>query len=202
MVAKRALVKLILSFAACYEVLLSVNRDSGDKDILSAYRRVVVRVHPDKGGRKKDFQSLQAAKESWDTARQSTNASGGRPPQSACALLPTSDKGGGLQIQSSAVLLTYSGRFAIAKWKSFLSFVRAHVGPWGVKFWCATLEKSTAGHRHIHLQLQFHRKVNRSSRGFAFDGCAPNASPNDYLGGAAKRASYQQSVDRAFLRLG
>ena len=32
------------------------------------------KVHPDKGGHKKTFQTLQVAKEAWDTARQSAPA--------------------------------------------------------------------------------------------------------------------------------
>ena len=34
------------------------------------------KVHPDKGGHKKTFQTLQVAKEAWDTARQGARPAG------------------------------------------------------------------------------------------------------------------------------
>ena len=63
-VAKRAFVALLLALAVVHSLAVKVNRESDDKDVLAAYRRVVLKVHPDnKGGKKKDFQKLQAAKE-------------------------------------------------------------------------------------------------------------------------------------------
>ena len=44
--------------------------------VLQTYRRVIKKVHPDKGGKKRDFQKLQAAKEAWDTARNERRPSG------------------------------------------------------------------------------------------------------------------------------
>ena len=55
---KRAFVKLLLSLALAYEVGLKVNRDSEDKEVLTAYKRMALKLHPDKGGRKQDFQKL------------------------------------------------------------------------------------------------------------------------------------------------
>ena len=65
-VAKRAFVRILLAFATQYQVSLSVSRDSADKDILAAYRRLVKKVHPDKGGKKEDQQKLQDAKVEWE----------------------------------------------------------------------------------------------------------------------------------------
>ena len=48
--AKRALVRLLLSLATAHRVLVRIKRDSADKDALAAYRRVALKVHPDKGG--------------------------------------------------------------------------------------------------------------------------------------------------------
>ena len=51
LVAKRALVKVLVALAAVYSVVLeSFSRDSPDKDVLKVFRRVLLRVHPDKGG--------------------------------------------------------------------------------------------------------------------------------------------------------
>ena len=58
-VAKRVFVKVLLSAASAYSVALTVNRDSGDQELLEAYRQVVKKVHPDKGGSKEKFQVLR-----------------------------------------------------------------------------------------------------------------------------------------------
>ena len=58
--AKRAFVKVLLSLAVSYAVTIEVNRDSADSDVLRAYKRLVLKVHPDKGGRRKDFQKLRS----------------------------------------------------------------------------------------------------------------------------------------------
>ena len=65
-VAKRAFVSVLLSVASTYSVKVKVNRDTKDKDLLGAYRQVVKKAHPDKGGDTAKFQRLQAAKEAWE----------------------------------------------------------------------------------------------------------------------------------------
>ena len=77
--AKRALVKLLLSLAAAYGYQLPLNRDSADDDVKRAYRRTLLRVHPDKGGKASDTQCVQACKEAWDTACKASTKVGGRP---------------------------------------------------------------------------------------------------------------------------
>ena len=54
--ARRALVKVLLSLASVYAVLLSVTRESNDADVLAGYKKLMRKVHPDKGGRKEDCQ--------------------------------------------------------------------------------------------------------------------------------------------------
>ena len=39
---------------------MKVNRDTEDQELLGAYRQVVKKAHPDKGGDKDKFQKLQA----------------------------------------------------------------------------------------------------------------------------------------------
>ena len=48
--AKGALVKVLLTLAALYSVRLDVARDSADDTVTKAYKRVALKVHPDKGG--------------------------------------------------------------------------------------------------------------------------------------------------------
>ena len=50
LVAKRALVSVLRVLAALYTVVLKVNREASDADVLKAYRRVILKAHPDKGG--------------------------------------------------------------------------------------------------------------------------------------------------------
>ena len=47
---KRALVKLLLAIARELSVAISISRDSLDDHVKKAYKKVLVRVHPDKPG--------------------------------------------------------------------------------------------------------------------------------------------------------
>jgi hypothetical protein len=64
--AKRALVKMLLSLARIYLPGLHITRDSDDKEVQEAYQRVVLKVHPDKGGSIEHTQQLQNAKEACE----------------------------------------------------------------------------------------------------------------------------------------
>ena len=66
--AKRALVAALLAFARQYALSLDVNRESSDKVVLSAYRKVARKVHPDKGGTTEDAAKLNAARDAWEQA--------------------------------------------------------------------------------------------------------------------------------------
>ena len=68
-VATRAFVAVLLALGRTYNLVFSVNRDSPEDQLLKAYRKALLKAHPDKGGRKEDLQKLQAAKEAWDSAR-------------------------------------------------------------------------------------------------------------------------------------
>lgn len=78
-IAKRALVSLLLKLAVAYQVVVSVSRDSPDVSVKAAFRKIAVKVHPDKGGDTADFQRLQDAKERWEAAAK--DAKNGRPPE-------------------------------------------------------------------------------------------------------------------------
>ena len=72
---RRALVELILTLAALYRAVVIVNRDSCDSDVNKAVKKLLLKVHPDKGGSENDTKKLNAAKEKWDKAKKSK----GRP---------------------------------------------------------------------------------------------------------------------------
>ena len=48
--AKRALVSVLLRLAGVYTVALAVTRDSADAVVEGAFKKLLLRVHPDKGG--------------------------------------------------------------------------------------------------------------------------------------------------------
>ena len=48
--ARRALVKLIFVIASVYRVVLDLNRDSCDGVVLKAFKKVLLKAHPGKGG--------------------------------------------------------------------------------------------------------------------------------------------------------
>ena len=77
----------------------------------------------------------------------------------------------------------------------------AQLQAWGVKHWCATLERCTkiSGALHVHLFLQFRKVVqDRSSRAFAFEGIAPRVDQNVLCGEGLSGRKMQESVDRGF----
>ena len=49
--AKHAFISLLLSLARAYHLIVDVNRDSSDPQVQKAYRRVLLKVHPEKEGR-------------------------------------------------------------------------------------------------------------------------------------------------------
>ena len=67
--ARRALVKLLLTLAAAYSVVVRLHRDSQDSEVIAAFRKVLRKAHPDKGGTDEHAKQLNAAKERWDQAK-------------------------------------------------------------------------------------------------------------------------------------
>ena len=83
---KRAFVKILLSLAVAYNVAVPLNRDSAVHAVHAAYRKVILRVHSDKGGSVVDTQRLQAAKELWDKAKNAKGTPGRKEPSSETGL--------------------------------------------------------------------------------------------------------------------
>ena len=191
-VAKRALVKVLKELAAKYQVALSVNRESADKDVTKGYRKVCLKVHPDKGGDVADFKKLSAANDAWQDLLLG-KAGPGRPakqeqperPQPWVMAVATEPKV--FSVRGQAVLLTYQS-FAsdlvvfLPVWRRFVAFVVARLKEWGVRHWTATAETNEDATHHFHLMLQFFQAGKRVSSLYAFEEVLPNASANDLLG--------------------
>ena len=116
-VAKRALVKVLKKLAVKYGVKLKLTRDSTQKDVNAAFKKVSLRAHPDKGGEKTDFQNLSNANDSWQEALQNKGTPG-RPSTEVGVPRPTTAVGSvsasleekkKFRVHSQAVLLTYQG---------------------------------------------------------------------------------------------
>ena len=200
---QRAFVSVSIKLARASGVSVGVTRDSDVAEIMKAYRRVAKVVHPDKGGRKRDFQDLQSKKEDWDAIRTARDQGPGGTAivLAAARRMLWSDKGKpGYRLRSGAVLLTYFGVWSLPLWRRFLTFVRKQLTAWRVLHWCGTLERSDAGNLHVHLAVQFRQPVDWPTKCFAWGPRIPNASTDDYLGqGLSKNPRfYQFSVDRGF----
>ena len=176
--AKRALVSVLLVLAEQYGVCLQISRDSSDGRVESAFRSVVKKVHPDKGGNVADMQRLQKAVEEWRSKGKSARL-GGRPAKTAVAPLGEGQekKRRPYKILSSAVLLTYHG-VEVDAWHAFVSFVKDHLVEWGVAKWCASMERCESGKPHMHLMVQFFAaRQDREVGAFSFHGARPTPAP-------------------------
>ena len=215
--AKRQFVKLLLTIAVTYGIVLGITRDSGDSDVTRAFRQLMRKAHPDKCGNVQDAQRLNDAKDVWEKAKAEPRNRGGRPckqpkpsddsqntspnPSTEQGLAECADPEEVFRtyrFQSLGVLLTYNGIADKAQWNRFLLFVKARVKTWGVQYWCATLEKCKSGRLHVHMYLQFHTAKDRTTAPFRFEGIRPRADPNDYLGEGVNRRYPQPSLNRGF----
>ena len=57
-IAKRELVKLLRELAAKYRVSFSLTRESSNKDVTQAFKKVSLKAHPDKGGDVADLNKI------------------------------------------------------------------------------------------------------------------------------------------------
>ena len=63
--AKRALVTLIRDLAGVYGVTLDITRHCRDDALRKAYKKLLLKVHPDKGGQAEDQKKLNIAHDDW-----------------------------------------------------------------------------------------------------------------------------------------
>ena len=164
--ARRAFVKVMLSLAALYGVLLDLARDSPDAVVVQAHKKLVRKVHPDKGGTKEHAQQLQQAREVWTNAKQNCGRGGrarreDKPPRSNANLRKFSLEPAdpeqvrtAFRIRSRAVLLTYHGVKDLAQWHRFVAHFESNMAKHNARYWCATLEATREGKLHVHLMFQ------------------------------------------------
>jgi len=192
---------LLLELARAFGASINVTRDTPDNGVKAAYRKVMLKVHPDKpGGSAAAAKRLNNAWDRWNEANRTGKGQAGRPTGGQMAAAPTRSqrKKKEFRVQSKAVMLTYQSFDNTDVWDTFLTFVRAHLEAWAVKHWCATLETNSDGAYHLHLMLQFRTATDRAVSVFVFEDKKPNASTNDYCGEALWGKKPQQSVDRGF----
>ena len=169
--AKRDLIKLLQELARRHNLVLAVSRDSTDKEVLKAFKKVALKAHPDKGGRQQDFQRLSAAKDKWEDFLKNKRPAG-RPraadednkrkerPKTGksftIAVPPDAKKE--YRITSQAVLLTYQGfskdrRVVLLAWGRFVKFFEDNVREWGVRHWSATARHAVRRRRQVVQEL-------------------------------------------------
>ena len=214
---RRAFVKLLLTLAATYAVTLTLTRDSADDELVQSFRKVARKAHPDKGGSEANFKKLNGARDAWDAARKAKDV-GGRPSKNrtrtdtnatvAAAKQGASDLADPEQLRKKglsthrvrglATMLTYFGFRNHQQWDRFVMFVRKNVKAWGVKHWCATLERTKTDKLHVHLYVQFSKAVDKTTRPFIFEGLAPHADAHDLRGEGVNKRKVQESINRGF----
>ena len=209
--ARRAFVQVLLALAISYGLVLGITRDSPDEALKAAFRKVIKKAHPDKGGRTDDAKKLHTAKDTWEKAKTSRGAAG-RPPATA----PPQHDGNSPQtmaspedfrkarrqeyrIKAQGVMLTYNGMQDQAQWNRLVQFFSVNGQKFRVKHWCATLEMCADGVTlHAHVYLQFHKEMDITTVRFCFEGIAPRADQNDYLGEGINCKRAQESMNRGF----
>jgi len=205
-----------------------VTRDSSQELVLKFYKKLLLKVHPDKGGEEADFKRLQAAKESFEKAGDARGSGAGRRPtanptraagpggsgrpgsahpvpegglieaQNLCHFCD--EDSGSFRVQARAVLLTYNGVGDLGVWESFKTIVGASLKQWCVKYYGATLEQCRNGRHHIHLMLQFHSPIDQPRATFEVLGLKPNVRPGggDYLDEKWTGQNAQTHINRGF----
>lgn len=197
--AKHAFVLLLRSLAIVYDLSgPPVSRDSPDTDVFALCRRVSRKAHPDKGGRPRDQQQLNGAKDTWMKLR-TAGAQAGRPrgqPTPKPALDDPTSSRGTFRIRGEATMFTYQGLPGPEKWPAFVVFVKTNIRAWKVKYWTATFEDNRGSKCHAHLMVQFTSAVDRTAQAFEFEGIRPRVDSNDICGQGLCRKRLQQSIDR------
>ena len=165
---------MMRAVAVTYGMVLTCNRDSPDRDVVTNFKKLALRAHPDKpGGSAEQQKRLNEARANWEAARaeaktagrpKTTNAdanSSSQTPGSEVAVLmqvvvPASKGRTEYRLNSTAAMLTYMG-FApgLSQWGRFLGFVADRLKQWNVQHWGATLETTKEDIPHVHLMLQF-----------------------------------------------
>ena len=207
---KRALVACIAALAASVGFQSNLSRDATDAGVSAAVRRAAPKVAHDPAATER----LRAANEAWQSARREPGRRGRRPsggqqpadeapPAAAPAEVADPDEIGlttkaSYVFHARAAMFTYMTIQDQGHWLRFLAFVKANLRRWGVRHWCATLERCKTGRLHAHLFLEFQVGRKRMASNFAFGSLKPRIDVNDYLGDAPSRGKLQESINRGF----
>ena len=138
---KRALVCIILELARIYGLAVALGRDDADDAVNKAFRRVLLKAHPDKGGDANHMQRLNAAREQWLQAKQNqgrrgrpsqarSGAAAPAPPAAASPAAPAAISRGAYRVRGQSIMLTYQGFPDVATWAIFVAFIEDHKRPW------------------------------------------------------------------------
>ena len=155
---------------------------------MAAYAKLQRRPGSNRAAPAQEAAQLKLAKVAWEQSLVDRCKAGRSATGSQC-----------FRIAATAVLLTYQPTADMAQWLRFVTFLQVHVGGWGVKHWCATLETCESRRLHAHVMLQFRKKADLSSRTFEFEGVRPNLSANGYIVEGAGWRIPQISYDRGVL---
>ena len=113
-----AFLLVIIRLCAQLGLRRKLTKRSSQKDAMKAYKALLLKVHPDKGGKPEDFKELQAAKDAFDAAGSTKGGrparDGGRPTSAKAApakrAAPPADDIADIAVASNAVALP-SGKF-------------------------------------------------------------------------------------------
>ena len=107
---------------------------------------------------------------------------------------------GSFRVQSKAVLLTYNGVRDMSMWAAFKAAVSANLKRWGVLYYGASLERCRNGKLHVHIMLQFHKKIDQPRATFEVLALKPNVRPGggDYLHEKWVSHHAQSDINRGF----
>ena len=76
-VCKRALLATMRAVAVTFGMVLTCTRDSPDRDVVTNFRKLALRAHPDKpGGSAEQQQRLNEARANWEAARAEPKTAG------------------------------------------------------------------------------------------------------------------------------
>ncbi len=226
--AFEALLAVVCRLCTEYKLRRKLSKKSSQSDVLRAYKALLLKVRPDKGGTDAHFQELQAAKEALDACGPSKGGrpatEGGRPTaahapaakRSASEMTPSSDAvatpscdpcehcdgtSSAFRVQCTACMFTYNGLKTLDDWLRFIVAYELLLKQWTVLYHCATPERCRKGSFHVHLMLQFRKLIDKRSSDFQVELWKPNVRPawGNLLGETlANKKNPQPGFDRGF----
>ena len=158
---------VMIRLSTKHRLTKKLNTKTSQKEGKLVYKRLLKKVHPDKGGDDADFKELRAA---WEAVEKAGSAGGGRPARdggtrpaaqpaqpkrsapggdvctastalTSFACHPCGDcsaEGGNFRVHCKAALFTYNGLSSWEDWLAFLNYVKSElIKTMAVLYWCA-----------------------------------------------------------------